>query len=56
MIIVREHMRRVRTYCVPGSWRLIQRIRFLVMRVSQAQLVGTLMAFLMNPGVFFATK
>src|SRR5438128_7501890 len=21
MIIVREHMRRVRTYCVPGSWR-----------------------------------
>jgi len=23
MIIVREHMRRVRTYCVPGSWRTL---------------------------------
>src|SRR5437773_3891914 len=31
-----------RTAAVHQTWRLIQRIRFLVMRVSQAQLVGTL--------------
>ena len=31
-----------RTATVHQTWRLIQRIRFLVMRVSQAQLVGTL--------------